>query len=170
MTQIHTPLCGFLHEINTAAKGNLFLLAVTMTVALPDICVSLESADGRTSAERYKKWCTDNLGEKFRGIVTADDLYSMRCGVLHNGRFGDLKHSVGRIIFALPGGPTFVNCRANDAYFYSAVEFCGYFTEDVHKWMEKHANDSIVQANMPRLVQYRQGGLAPYVSAQVVLA
>jgi hypothetical protein len=59
-----------------------------MTVALPDICMSLISDDGRTTPERYKEWCRNNLGAEF-SYATADDLYSMRCGV---GRFGDLKH------------------------------------------------------------------------------
>jgi hypothetical protein len=36
-----------------------------MTVSLPDICVSLISDDGRSTGERYKEWCKDNLGPEF---------------------------------------------------------------------------------------------------------
>lgn len=168
MAEVHSPLCPLLTEINKAAAGGMPLLAIAMTVALPDICVSLASADGRSTGERYKQWCTDNLGNEF-SFVTGDDLWSMRCGVLHNGRFGDLKHNVQRVIFALPNGNSYVNNEINDAYFYGVVEFCRNFTARVHQWMEKNISDATVQANLPRLMQYRQG-LSPYVSGMMVLA
>jgi hypothetical protein len=91
MADMGSPLYSLLNEINKAAAGGLPFLAVAMTVALPDICVSLASPDGRSTRQQYKDWCRDNLGPEF-DFVTGDDLWSMRCGVLHNGRFGDLKH------------------------------------------------------------------------------
>ena len=94
----------------------------------------------------------------------------MRCGVLHNGRFGDLKHSVARVIFALPGRGQIVNTIMDDAYVYSVVDFCQQFTTAVYRWCEAHKADEAVQANMPRLMQYRVGGLAPYIGGITVLA
>lgn len=164
-----SPLYPLLNEINNAAANGMPFLAVAMTVALPDICVSLISADGRTSGEKYREWCRDNLGEEF-SFVTPEDLWSMRCGVLHNGRFGGLKHNVARVIFALPGSVGFVNCIANDAYFYGVVEFCRNFTDAVYKWFESNRNDATLQANLPNLMQYRKGGLPPYVGGSTVLA
>ena len=146
------PLHALLSEINRAAKGGFPFLAVAMTVALPDICVSLASADGRSGdRKRYKDWCEANLGAEF-AYVTADDLYSMRCGVLHTGRFGDLKHNVARVVFALPGAKGFTNSKINDAYVYSVGSFCENFTKAVAAWFEKHKNDATVQANLPRLI------------------
>lgn len=165
-----SPLHPLLKEINEAAQGGLPFLAVAMTVALPDICASLISPDGRTSGDRYKQWCDENLVPtgKF-DFVTSHDLYSMRCGILHNGRFGDLKHSVGRVIFSLPGQGSFVNCQVNDAYFYSVREFCLAFTDAVYCWFEAHRSDPKLQRNLPRLMQYRNG-LPPYVGGFTVLA
>jgi hypothetical protein len=164
------PLYALLDQINKAAKGDFPFLAIAMTVALPDICVSLASSDGRSGDRpRYKDWCEANLGAKF-GYVTADDLYSMRCGVLHTGRFGDLKHRVARVIFALPKGGGIVNSTVNDAYIYDVVSFCENFTRAVAVWFEKHKNDATVQANLPRLMQYYPQGLAPYVVGFPVIA
>ncbi|RWF68718.1 MAG: hypothetical protein EOS26_26925 [Mesorhizobium sp.] len=166
-----SPLYPLLDEINIAAAKGLPFLAVAMTVALPDICVSLSSADGLTTGAKYKAWCTDNLPRDKLSYVTADDLYSMRCGVLHNGRFGDLKHNVARVIFAIPGsGATFVNCLAGDAYIYSVVDFCKVFTDAVHQWAEANKGNATIIANMPRLMQYRVGGLSPYIAGPTVLA
>ncbi len=91
MAEDGAPLSPLLNEINKAAAGGLRFLAVAMTTALPDICVSLISGDGRSNRDRYKKWCKENLGSEFN-FLTGDNLWSIRCGVLHNGRFGDLKH------------------------------------------------------------------------------
>jgi hypothetical protein len=164
-----SPLYPLLNEINKAASNGLPFVAVAMTVALPDICASLASEDGRSDGIRYKKWCTENLCGKF-GYLTPDDLWSMRCGVFHNGRFGDMKHSVARVIFALPGGSTFVNCKADDAYIYSVVDFCRNFTDCVYKWFENNKANHIIAGNIPRLMQYRQGGLPPYLVGRTVLA
>lgn len=146
-------------------------MAVAMTVALPDICVSLEQADGRTSGARYKAWCQSNLPKEEFSFVTPDDLYSMRCGVLHNGRFGDLKHNVGRLVFALPGSSaTFVNCQIGDAYVYSVEDFCKNFTSAVYNWFEAKRDDPIVTEHLPRLMQYRADGFPPYIKGATVLA
>jgi hypothetical protein len=165
-----SPLYPLLNEINKAAAGAFPFLAIAVTVALPEICVSLASEDGRCDGERYKQWCADNLDPDKFSFVTGDDLYSMRCGVLHNGRFGDLKHSVARVIFALPGGGTFVNCQANDAYIYSVVDFCRNFTNAASRWFEKNKDDPIVRANLPRMIQYRPDGLRPFIGGVPVLA
>ena len=166
-----SPLYPILNEINKAAAGEMPFLAIAMCVALPDICVSLSSPKGRSERDDYKQWCQDNLSKDEFGFLTPDDLWSMRCGVLHNGRFGDLKHNVARVIFIPPNSSaTFVNCQLNDAYYYSVVDFCRNFTTAVYRWFEAHRDDESVKANLPRLMQYRRGGFAPYIEGQTVLA
>ncbi len=167
-----SPFYPLLNEINKAAANGMPFLAISMAVALPDICASLEAPDGRTDRERYKAWCDSNLPRERFSFVTSDDLYSMRCGVLHNGRFGDLKHNVARVIF-LPAdgrGNAFINCQMNDAYFYSVVEFCRAFTDAAYHWFEANRNNSIIESNLPRLMQYREGGFPPYIGGATVLA
>lgn len=163
------PLHHLLMEINVAADNEAYLLALSMCVALPDICASLISDDGRTDSKRYKAWCEEHLGAKFNAISAAD-LYSMRCGVLHNGRFGDMKNDYGRVLFAVTGGNVFVNCALNDAYWYDAREFCRNFTDAVYDWIDKYRDHANVVNNASRLMQYHVGGLMPYVSGVTVVA
>jgi hypothetical protein len=172
-----SPLYPILNEINRAARTGTPFLAVSMCVALPDICVSLASPNGRNDhdgkgSDNYKAWCKQHLSGPEFSWLTPDDFYSMLCGVLHNGRFGDMKHSVARVIFLPPSdaGNTFVNCQLNDAYFYSVVEFCAAFTMAVHKWFEANRSDPNVRKNLPRLMQYREGGFPPYMMGTTVLA
>lgn len=169
MRTSESHLYPLLNQVNEAAAGGLHLIAIATAVALPDICVSLISEDGRTDGRRYKQWCADNLGPTF-GYLTPDDLYSMRCGVLHNGRFGDMKHDVGRVIFAPPGQGTFTDCVLNDAYFYGVVEFCRNMTDAVFRWYEANRENPVVIVNSDRLMRYRPQGFPPYVVGMPVIA
>lgn len=169
MSEPCSPLYPLLNEIKHASKSGMPLIAIGMAVALPDICVSLISEDGRSTGALYVAWCDENLGEKFN-FITGKDMWSMRCGVLHNGRFGDLKHNVARVIFALPDSGTMINCQINDAYFYSVQEFCSGVTDAAFQWMEANKDNKNIVENLPRLMQYRHDGLPPYVGGATVLA
>jgi hypothetical protein len=61
MAQPESPLHPLLDEINKAAVNGLPFLAVAMTVALPDICVSLASVNGLSTGQLYKELNTRNL-------------------------------------------------------------------------------------------------------------
>jgi hypothetical protein len=168
-SQVRSPLFDILSQINIAAENGLDLLAISMTVALPDICASLISDNGRTDPKLYKAWCAENLKAGFE-YVTPDDLYSMRCGVLHNGRFGDLKHNVARVIFIPKGGSVFSDCKGDDAYIYSVLTFCRNMNRAVVAWYEANQNHPNVSANIGRLMQYRQDGFPPYFAGRTAIA
>ena len=51
-------------------------------VVLPDVCAALEADDGETPDGGYKDWC--NL--YFSPGLSAQDRYSIRCVLLHQGR------------------------------------------------------------------------------------
>lgn len=154
---MRSPLFDILTQINIAADNGLDLLALSLAVALPDICCSLISDNGRTDREKYKEWCKENLKDGFH-YVTPDDLYSMRCGVLHNGRFGDLKHRVSQVVFVPKGGNTFTNCLMDDVYLYSVDTFCLNMNRAVVTWYAANKDNANVLKNISRLMQYRQNG------------
>lgn len=165
-----SPLSALLDQINVAANGGLHLIAIAVASALPTICASLAAKDGRAGGKEYKDWCVANLTGPEFGFVTAEDLYSIRCGVLHQGRFGDLQHNVARVIFTPPGEASFTNCKFNDAYIYSVVEFCKNLCDAAFNWYEANKNDPIVASNSSRMMQYYPQGLAPYIVGIPVIA
>ena len=165
-----SPLYDLLNQINEAANHGLPLLAIGMAVALPDICVSLSSEDGRSDGKRYKEWCAANLPSDQFSYVTPKDLYSMRCGVLHNGRFGDMQHEVKSVIFTLPSGVSFTNCRSNDVYLYGVVEFCKNLCDAAYRWHQSVKDNPIVQENAKRLMQIHPNGISPHIVGMPVIA
>lgn len=167
--QQESPLYPLLNQIMAAARGGLHLVALAMATALPDICAALASEDGRSNGPRYREWCDQNLQDGNFSFVTGEDLWSMRCGVLHQGRFGDLRHNVAKVIFTLPGGVSLTNCQVNDAYLYGVVEFCQNLCAAAHRWHEAHRDDPNVQVNSRRMMRYYPEGLPPYIGGMPVI-
>jgi hypothetical protein len=164
------PLGELLTQVRTAASLDLHLVALGMAVALPDICAALIDPEGRTGPKQFKEWCSNNLNGKEFSFVTPDDIYSMRCGVLHQGRYGDLKHNVARVIFTPPSGVTFTNCKINDAYIYSVSEFCNNICDCAENWYKLNEESPIIKSNIKRMMQYYKNGLPPYIEGLTVIA
>ena len=96
-----SPLEIVLSDVEKALENRLFYLAVAVALTIPDICSALESSDRRTSSDKYKDWFTKWLQEDF-SFLSSDDLYSLRCGVVHQANFGT-KHQYESVVFALSG-------------------------------------------------------------------
>jgi hypothetical protein len=159
-----------LAEIEKALDAGLYYLAVMLAVAIPDICGALESKDGRSGPVQYKAWYDAHLANRIYDL-TADDCYSLRCGVVHQGKFGLAGAQYDRAIFLLPQSKNkMVACQIGDAYVYSVEHFCKEVIVAVRTWFAAKQNDANVIANMPRLVRVHPNGLAPYIVGEPVIA
>lgn len=155
-SEIQSPLFNILTQIDMAAMNGLDLIAVSMAAALPDICGALISQNGQAHKTKYIAWCKENLVTGF-DYLTPEDLYQMRCGVLHQGRLTGLKGKVKQVVFVPSGGSIFVDCIAGETYFYSARTFCININRAVVRWVEINHKNEIFQTNAKSLMQYRSG-------------
>ena len=136
-----------LQEIERALNAGFYYLAVVMALTLPDICAALASPNGDTDPRKYKNWYTKNLAGRFQ-MVTADDIWSLRNGVLHQGRCGHPNMQFARIIFTLPegqGNRLLGGAILNDALSLDAVEFCHAVIQSVQTWFAANQNDPNVK-------------------------
>lgn len=169
MRQKEFPLYALLDQIIVAAESGLHLIALGMAVAVPDMCAALESENGRATQKSYKEWCGKYLCTREFSMLTGEDLYSMRCGVLHQGRFGGLAHSFERVLFVPPGPVSMTDCMINDAYIYGVVEFCKNLCNAARRWHEVESSNPIVVKNATRMMQYHPDGIPPYVGGFLVI-
>ncbi len=163
---------AILEEIERALEARLYYLAVVMSLTLPDICAALESEDGRTSRSRYTDWYDAHLAAEFPAM-SAVDCYSLRCGVVHQGRLGVAgNQQFGRVIFTLPEphGIVIEGGIINDALQLDAVLFCKRVISVVRVWFANVGGDPRVRSNLPNLVQFREHGIAPYIVGMPVIA
>jgi len=137
---------------------------LVLTLTLPDVCAALESADGRSTPDRYKAWYSAWLARKYGRHLTADDMYYLRCGVQHQGRFEHPAMQYSRIFFTLrPGGVFFHMNIFKDALNLDLPFFCKDVIESVDEWFDHKRDDQQVQANLSHLVQFHPNGMLPYL-------
>jgi hypothetical protein len=159
-------------------KRRLFYLAVVMAITLPDICAGLEAENGETSGARFKAWYNANLANRLPELTDVD-AYSLRCGVIHQGRFGHPKMRYDRMILLLPGPIQTLRWGARHqspidpnvySWSISVHVFCAEIIAAVRDWYAKKKDDRAVKVNLPRLVQYRPDGLMPYIKGMEIIA
>ena len=160
-----------LHEIQKAIDAGLFYLAIASCLSLPDLCAALESPTGTTSGPQYKDWYGQWLGPKYPNI-TADDCWSLRCGVVHQGRFGHQRMQYSRVLFTIPTASrnVFHNIIVNDALNLDATIFCADTIRSVSEWYVTKQNDPLVSQNLPRLLRLYPAGLPPYMIGMPLIA
>jgi len=165
-------LIDFLSKhIERALDAHLYYLAVICTLMLPDICSALESEDGQTQREKYKAWCDTWFLDSYPNL-TRDDLYSLRCGVVHQGKLGHQNMQYSRIVFTLPVSDktSIHNNVVNDALNLDAVTFCRDMIDAVSRWYIQNKNGTWVKANLPRLIRLYPKGLPPYITGVPVIS
>lgn len=158
-------------EVEKALRANLYYLAVVSALTLPDICSSLESESGSTSSPQYRAWYERWLFPKYNDL-TPEDVWSLRCGVIHQGRFGHPRMQYSRVLFTLPNPQNnyFHNNILNDALNLDASTFCRDMVAAVGQWHEAKQGDANVKANLPRLLRLYPTGLAPYMVGMPLIA
>lgn len=160
-----------IQEINNALNRELYYLGVVMALMLPDICAALESSNGETNSALYKDWYNKNLAVKYPNL-TANDCYSLRCGVVHQGRLGHSNMQYERVLFTVPNAQNnvFHNNILNKALNLDATIFCRDMTASVSQWFSAAQTTPNVQANLLHLVQFRPRGLSPYMVGIPIIA
>lgn len=170
-----------LEEIKRALDARLFYLAVSTAIALPDICAALEQPDGRTTSHLYKKFYDTWLRAPNYLNLPSDDMYLLRCGIIHQGIAGHEDMRPTRVIFTVPNPPeiaapfaahnfTIAGRNIPPHFCLDAVRFCEGMIIGISKWYEAKKDDPFVASNISNLVQYRPNGLPPYIAGFPVIA
>lgn len=156
-----------IEEIRAALKEGLFSLALTGTLAAIDVCGALESENGRSTGERFKTWSDNNLRHQFP-TLRPEDLWKMRCGLLHQGRLEAKEYS--SILFALPNdkGVHIHNNTINDALNLDLVTFCNTVLDAIEAWWNLNATRE--PSNAKFLIRRRTNGLMPIMDGVTVLS
>lgn len=153
-------------EIRAAVNHGAWVLALTGTLALPDICAALESENGRSSGSRYRAWIRTWLGEQYPELDPGE-IYQMRCSMLHQGRTQTGAYE--RVIFVAPGPLKAHNNVLGDALNLDLPTFCEDVLSAVDRWKTDMEGNPNYERNSPSLIQWYPEGLAPYVEGLPVL-
>lgn len=70
-------------EIKKCLENEIYIVALTTALILPDICGKAEFPDEKP-ANRYKEWLKRNINFE-KSIISSDEIYQLRCCLLHEG-------------------------------------------------------------------------------------
>ncbi len=157
-------------QIRAASTAGLYYMALLGALTLPDICGALSSKDGAASASKYKDWLRKYVPEQ---AAEADDIYGLRCSLLHQGRAMP-QGGTFPIAFMGPGGMQLHNLstivNGKQVGWISVEMFVEEVTGGAERWLKKYGQTNTVARNLGKFARLRPEGLPPHVVGQGVIA
>lgn len=155
-------------EIRGALDAGLNVLALMGTLALVDICGAVESENGTATASKFKTWLKANVPGQ---AANADNIYGLRCSLLHQGRA--LPHGARYpVAFTVPGGPQIHGGQwiagSDQITFISIPIFVDEVTHGAEAWLAKYGNTQNVQKNLNKFARLHPNGLSPWTDFPII--
>ena len=103
-------------QITATLEAELPYPAIVMSLSLPDVCANLQlSEEAREGGQkkRYMRWCERYVCDALTNVLSAEDLWSLRCGVVHKGQFGNRQQKFDRVYFSTGSPMTILHAENN---------------------------------------------------------
>lgn len=156
----------FLDQIEASCKAGHLYPALFCSLALPDICGAISSADGTANGSRYIAWFNEYVSPKYSGNFDGSNCYAFRCAALHQGKTEHRNLGYERIVFLAPveGNPCVMhNNIFNEALNLDIVEFSRDIISAVRQWMQNESGNPAYQKHMAAFLRRHEDGLPQYV-------
>ena len=165
-----TPLDRYLADIHYAVNAGALYSALALSLAIPDICGSIEYPGESQVHRRYGDWF-DAWCFLHQSQMSAADCYAMRCSYLHSGSaefagpsagYADLSHI--QFTTGLSGGgwtSTFLPIGAPNtmpAVRIPVETFCRDMTTCANGWQVARTGDPRVAQALAQLLEIRPVG------------
>lgn len=157
-----------IEQINKAMDSNLYYLALYTALTLPDICAALESNNGKATGDKYKDWFNRYISPKYKGNLTGEECYCIRCSLLHQGITQHNRSNYSRILFIEPSvnnnmGLMVHNNILEDALNIDIKTFCNDIINAVNTWLNDVKGKEPFETNYKRIIKRYPEGLSPYI-------
>lgn len=156
---------SILLAIENAIKNENWYAALFICLTVPDICSSLETPSSK-SRKRYVNWFKKYLNNKYKGYLSGDDCYSLRCSYFHEGT-NVIEHQSAREILDkfvfLPRGShcnLISNCNFDgdvddrkNILQLSVEAFCEDMIEAARKWLIDVRSKQEIQERISKMLK-----------------
>lgn len=155
----------FAEAIDQSVSSGNWLGALTLALAMPDICGRLQWPGDR-SGRRYDKWWDSYMLRHYQleiagsqhVFLSGSDAYALRCAVLHEGGADVSRQSARRALerfhFVAPRPNRHFHRNQVDGVLQLQVDvFCTEMSEAVRQWDADHNADQDVQARKADLIK-----------------
>lgn len=157
-------------ELETALSSELYYSALISALIIPDICSALESESGQTSGAKYKAWFDKYLSNRYDGFVTGEDIYKVRCALLHQGKLNHDNPNYQRILFQPPGkGPILHKNIIEGALNLNLEIFVNDIIAGYYQWEESCGDKEHVKVNSEHSINLYPNGFPPYITGSPLI-
>ena len=159
-----------INQIRKSLDANLYYLALFSSLAIPDMCGAIESANGRATVEKYKKWYEKYVYPRYQ-TITAEECYEYRCTALHQGKSSPNKQNANydRILFIEPSPSKKMNINVKrintpneSAIMIDLEEFCLAIIDGVDIWLNQKKGTPQFEKNIKNFMHRYPNGLGQY--------
>jgi hypothetical protein len=156
------PIGDLISEIELNLHYGLFLSAVIVALAIPDICAAAEYPVGEAKGGRYRDWCQKWLIPLHKDPDPAA-IYQLRCGILHQARSSHKNMAVSEIVFTTAGegvvvtGNMLIGGPGGAVRDLDARTFCRAVIAAAIAWNTGIATNPNVKTNLKRALRYKDG-------------
>lgn len=157
-------------QIEKAIDQNLYLIALSSCLTLPDICGAINTRKGMANGQNYRSWYDEYVFPEYSAL-TSDECYNFRCKFLHQGQTRANKKTsyYSHISFAEPRpkgqGKVSINIKQTiikgeaGPKSIDVLEFMNAIINGVKKWMTEKSGEEYYEKNMSEAVQRREEGI-----------
>lgn len=168
---MRTSMNHLIQAVRMAASIQNHYAALSLALALPDICGKLENPTWR-STRRYTEWFRANMQPRYthpigpsHGVhvfLSAEDCYALRCAYLHEGDMDiteqHVRQTLERFHFVLPSvsGNVYHFVQHDNAMAIEPGRFCEEICQAVEVWLSRAINDPVIGPRihaLPKLLQ-----------------
>ncbi len=157
-----------INSVNKSLDNGNYISALYLSLTLPDICARIESIDNKTSKKKYIEWFNAYLSQQYKHrigsenkehvFLTGDDLYALRCAVLHEGRLDISEQSAKKIhdkfLFTI-GHPHLR--QINSVLQLDVSSFCKEICKGVSEWLRVFQDDPRIKNKLNDLLSIFSG-------------
>ena len=144
----------FTNSIRKSITEENWFSALFLSLALPDICGSLENPEANVG-DRYRDWFNRYLEPEYGEMFSADDCYYFRCACLHQGLPIHARAANEGIHFIPPpprGNIIHLN-KLNNILQMQIDRFCIHMCEAVDRWSDDVHENEEIQTRIRQLIQ-----------------
>ena len=152
-----------IESVKKSISNENYIAALYLAVTLPDICARIESDDNKTSKIKYTTWFDTYLSEHYKrkigrekeehAFLTGDDLYALRCAVLHEGRLNISSQRAQKVhekFFFTIGHPHLR--QINSVLQLDLKFFCEEICTGVSKWLKVNKDNKKIKEKLKELM------------------
>jgi hypothetical protein len=138
-----------IEAVKKSLANENYISALYLSLTLPDICARIDSVNNKTSKQQYIDWFNTYLSETYKHkigsektehvFLTGDDLYALRCAILHEGQLDISTQSAQKVhdkFFFTIGHPHLR--QINSVLQLDLPTFCQEICTGVSKWLNKN--------------------------------